>query len=65
MKNIFNKIKSLIVKDSIPPFDPRKNQSNYEELMKKALAEAPTKETYDAMLESLEKIIKKQKNNKQ
>ena len=65
MKNIFNKIKSLIVKDSIPPFDSKKNQLSHEELMKKALAEAPTKETYDMMRESLEKIIKKQKNNKQ
>lgn len=42
----------------------QKNQLSLEELMKKALAEAPTKESYDTMRASLEQIIKKQKNNK-
>jgi hypothetical protein len=64
MKNILNKIKSLAFKDYIPDFKPKKNQLSLEELMKKALAEAPTKESYDTMRASLEQIIKKQKNNK-
>ena len=61
MKNIFNKIKNLVIKDSIPDFKPKEKQLNHEELMKKVLAEAPTKEIYDTMRASLEEIIKKQK----
>jgi hypothetical protein len=58
MKKIFNKIKNAITTPRFKP-DPRYPTSeDFENALKQALRDAPTKELYDVAMESLKQIQK-------